>query len=183
MDDTTVINIVLLGLIAIGAIAGGIKGFARQVIELVGLVVSFFVAAMLGSWIAALLSGHTSVPHAPALVMSFLVVFVGGLIAFHFVAISTQRLIHTTLFGWVDRACGAMIGLLAATLVASVLTSVALELPLSRRVRAGVENSSVGMFVQPIAGWLFRSVLPREPSRLTAESGARVRGADAQRRA
>ena len=179
MDDTTVINIVLLGVIAVGAIAGGIKGFARQVIELVGLLVSFFVAAMLGSWVAAFLAGHASIPHAPALVMSFLAVFVGGLIAFHFVAISAQRLIHTSLFGWVDRACGAMVGLLAATLVASVLASVVLELPVSGRVRASVENSSVGMFVQPIAGWLFRSLLPREPSRLAAESGARACGADA----
>lgn len=179
MDDTTVINIVLLGVIAIGAIAGGIKGFARQVIELVGLVVSFFVAAMVGSWVAAFLANHTSIPHSPALVMSFLAVFVGGLIAFHFVAISAQRLIRTTLFGWVDRACGAMIGLLAATLVASVLTSVALELPVSDRVRASVEDSSVGMFVQPIAGWLFHSVLPREPGRLTAATGARAFGAGA----
>lgn len=179
MDDTTIINIVLLGIIAVGAIAGGIKGFARQVIELFGLVVSFFVAAVVGSWVAAFLANHTSIPHAPALVMSFLAVFIGGLIAFHFVAISTQRLIRTTLFGWVDRACGAMIGLLAATLVASVLTSVVLELPVSRRVRASVENSSVSMFVQPIAGWLFRSLLPREPSRLAVAAGARAPGADA----
>jgi uncharacterized membrane protein required for colicin V production len=179
MDDTTIINTVLLGIIAVGAIAGGIKGFARQVIELLGLVVSFFVAAVAGSWAAAFLARHTSIPHSPALVMSFLAVFVGGMIAFHFVAISTQRLVRTTLFGWVDRACGAMIGLLAATLVASVLTSVLLELPVSRRVRAGVENSSVSMFVQPIAGWLFRSMLPREPSRLAAATRARTLGVDA----
>jgi hypothetical protein len=64
-------------------------------------------------------------------------------------------------------------------LVASVLTSVLLELPVSRRVRAGVENSSVSMFVQPIAGWLFRSMLPREPSRLAAATRARTLGVDA----
>jgi uncharacterized membrane protein required for colicin V production len=179
MDDTTIINVILLGVIAVGAIAGGIKGFARQVIELLGLVVSFFVAAVAGSWVASFLAHHSSIPPSPALVMSFLAVFIGGLIAFHFVAISTQRLIHTTLFGWVDRACGAMIGLLAATLVASVLTSVVLELPMSHRARASVENSSVGMFVQPIAGWLFRSMLPREPSRLTDATGTRAFGADA----
>ena len=179
MDDTTIINIVLLGVIAVGAIAGGIKGFTRQVIELLGLVVSFFVAAVVGSWVASFLANHTSIPHAPALVMGFLAVFVGGLIAFHFVAISTQRMIHTTLFGWVDRACGAMIGLLAATLVASVLTSVVLELPVSHRVRASIENSSVGMFVQPIAGWLFRAVIPDEPGRMAAAIGAHAFVADA----
>jgi uncharacterized membrane protein required for colicin V production len=180
MDDTTIVNIVLVGLVAIGAIAGGIKGFARQVIELVGLVVSFFVAAVLASWFARLLADHTSVPHAPALVLAFLAVFVGGLIAFHFVAISAQRLLHTTLFGWVDRACGAMIGLLAATLVASVLASVVIELPVSDRVRDGVENSTVGAFVQPIAGWLFRSIFPHDHGgHLASEAMARVAGPDA----
>jgi len=173
MDDTTIINIVLVGIIAVGTIGGGIKGFARQVIELLGLVVSFFVAAVLASWLAAFLSHHASVPHAPALVMGFVAVFVGGLIAFHFVAIAAQRLLHTTLFGWVDRACGAMIGLLAATLVASVLASVALELPVSDRVHAGVEESSVAAFVQPIAGWLIETVFPRAPGPL-ADAMARA---------
>jgi uncharacterized membrane protein required for colicin V production len=174
MDDSTIINIVLVGIVAIGSIAGGIKGFARQVLELVGLVVSFFVAAVVASWLAALLSDHSSVPHAPALVLAFLAVFVAGLIAFHFVAIAAQRLIHTTLFGWVDRACGAMIGLVAGILVASVISSAALELPVSDRVRAGVEQSSVGAFVQPVAGWLFHLVFPRDPGRLASESMARV---------
>ncbi|MCI0452907.1 MAG: CvpA family protein [Candidatus Latescibacteria bacterium] len=179
MDDTTIINIVLVGIVAIGAIAGGIKGFARQVIELVGLVVSFFVAAVVASWLAAILADHTSVPHAPALVMGFLAVFVGGLIAFHFVALSAQRLIRTTLFGWVDRACGALIGLVAATLVASILTSAALELPVSDRVRRGVEDSAGAAFVQPIAGWIFNAVFPREPGRLAADTMARAAGPDA----
>jgi uncharacterized membrane protein required for colicin V production len=179
MDDATIINVVLVAIIVVGAIAGGIKGFARQVIELVGLMVSFFVAAVLASWIAVFLSHHTSIPRSPALVMGFVAVFVGGLVAFHFVAISAQRLIHTTFFGWVDRACGAMTGLVAATLAASVLTSAALELPVSDRVRAGVERSAVGAFVQPIAGWLLHTVFPRDPGRLASEALARAAGPDA----
>ena len=179
MDDTTVVNIVLVGIIAIGMFAGGIKGFARQIIELVGLVVSFFVAAVVASWVASILADHTQIPHAPALVMGFLAVFVVGLIAFHFVAIATQRLIRTTLFGWVDRACGAMIGLLAAMIVASVLTSVALELPVSDRVHSSVARSSVAAFVQPIAGWLIHRMFPRDPGRLATEAAARADTPDA----
>jgi uncharacterized membrane protein required for colicin V production len=172
MDDSTVISIILVGIIAIGTIVGAIKGFARQVIELVGLVVSFFVAAVAASWIAMLLDKHTPVPHAPALVMAFLAVFVGGMIAFHFVAMSAQRLVHTTLFGWVDRTCGALVGLVAALLVASVLTSILLELPVSNRIRASVEKSSVSAFVQPIAGWVFRTVFPDDPGKLASDAMA-----------
>lgn len=166
MDGATIASSLTLGLIAIGAIAGGIKGLARQVIELVGLVVSFFVAAVLASWLAAFLSGHTSIPHVPALVIGFLAVFVGGLVAFHFVAISAQRLIHTTFFGWFDRACGAILGLVAFTLLASVVTTIAIELPLSEDLRASLEQSSVVAFVQPIAGWLFDLVSPHERGHL-----------------
>lgn len=166
MDGATIASIVTLGVIAIGAIAGGIKGFARQIIELAGLVISFFVAAVLASWLAALVAAHTSVPRAPALVIGFLTVFIGGLVVFHFVAIAAQRFVHTTLFGWVDRACGAMLGLIAALLLASVVATIALELPLSDELYESLEGSSVVAFVQPIAGWLFDLVGPHERGHL-----------------
>lgn len=162
MDGSTIASIVTLGILAIGAITGGIKGFARQVIELVGLAVSFLVAAIVGSWVAVFLSDHTSIPHAAALVIGFAAVFVGGLIAFHFVAITAQRFIHTTLFGWVDRACGAAIGLLVATLVASVLASVVTELPITNSLRADLQESSVVQFIQPIAGGIYELVMPKD---------------------
>jgi uncharacterized membrane protein required for colicin V production len=160
MDGATIASIVTLGLIAIGTITGGIKGLARQIIELVGLVVSFLVAAVLASWLAAFLADHTSIPHAAALVIGFIAVFVSGLVAFHFVAIATQRLIHTSLLGWLDRACGAALGLVAATLVVSILATIALDLPLSNSLRTSLDDSTVVNFVQPIAGWLFDMVLP-----------------------
>lgn len=163
MGGATVASIVTLGVLAIGTIAGGIKGFARQVIELVGLGVSFVVAAILASWLAALLGAHTSIPHGPALVISFVAIFISGLVAFHFVAISAQRLIHTSLLGWLDRGCGAALGLIAATVVASVLATIALDLPLSDNLRASLDDSSVVAFVQPVAGWLLDLVIPRAP--------------------
>lgn len=168
MSDVTIINIVLLGVLAIGAIAGATKGFARQVIELVGLVVSFFVAAVIASWLASQLARFTSLPHAPALVIAFIAVFVGGMVAFHFVAISAQRMVHTSLLGWLDRAAGAALGLVAAILVASVLTTLLFEVPVSGGFRASLEESSVCAFVQPVAGWLFNAVFPHDKGPVAA---------------
>ena len=175
MEGSTVASILTLGLIAIGTIAGGIKGLARQVIELVGLVVSFFVAAVLASWLAAFLGANTPIPHVPALVIAFLAVFIGGIVAFHFVAISAQRLIHTTLFGWFDRACGAALGMVAFTLLASVAVNIMIELPLSADLRRSLDESSVVAFVQPIAGWLFDLVGPRERGPLAAGAARAAR--------
>jgi len=160
MDGAAVASIVTLGVIAIGAITGGIKGFARQIIELIGLVVSFLVAAVLASWVASFFAGHSSIPYAPALVVSFILVFVAGMVAFHFVAIAAQKLIHTSLLGWFDRACGAALGLVAATLIVSILATFALELPLSGELRRALDSSTVVNFVQPIAAWLFDMAIP-----------------------
>jgi uncharacterized membrane protein required for colicin V production len=161
MDGATIASIATLGLIAIGTIAGAIKGFTRQVIELIGLVVSFLVAAVLSSWLAAFLSSHTPIPHGPSLVIGFITVFVCGLVAFHFVAIATQKVIHTSLLGWLDRACGAALGLVAATLVTSILATIAFDLPLPDDLRRSLDSSTVVNFVQPIAGWLFDLAIPR----------------------
>jgi uncharacterized membrane protein required for colicin V production len=160
MDGASIASIVTLGIIAIGTISGGIKGLARQVIELLGLIVSFLVAAVLATWLAALLHEHVSFPHAPALVISFVAVFVSGLVAFHFVAIAIQKLIHTSLLGWLDRACGAALGLVAATLAVSILATIALDMPLPDKLRAALDGSTVVNFVQPIAGWLFDLAIP-----------------------
>jgi len=160
MDGASIASIVTLGIIAIGTISGGIKGLARQVIELLGLIVSFLVAAVLATWLAALLHEHVSFPHAPALVISFVAVFVSGLVAFHFVAIAIQKLIHTSLLGWLDRACGAALGLVAATLAVSILATIALDMPLPDKMRAALDGSTVVNFVQPIAGWLFDIAIP-----------------------
>lgn len=162
MDSATVVSIMTLGILAVGAIAGGIKGFVRQVIELVGLLVSFFVAAVVASWVAAFLADNTSLSRSATLVFGFVAMFIGGLVAFHFVASSAQRLIHMTLLAWVDRACGAALGLVAATLLASVLATVAVDLPISRDLQSGLDRSKVVAFVQPIAGWLFDLVMPRD---------------------
>jgi membrane protein required for colicin V production len=177
MSDATIISVVLLGVLAIGAIAGGSKGFLRQIIELVGLVVSFFVAAVIASWLAGQLSRLASLPHAPALVIAFLAVFIGGLVAFHFVAISAQRMAHMSILGWLDRLAGAVLGLVAATLLASVATTILFELPISDGMRSGLEGSPVCAFVQPIAGWLFDAVFPEDKGPIAAAWAARVHAA------
>lgn len=163
MDGATIASVVTLGFLGIGAITGGIKGLARQIIELVGLVVSFLVAAVAATWVADLAASHSSFPHAPTLVIAFVAVFMCGLVAFHFVAIAIQKLIHTSLLGWFDRVLGAAIGLVAATLVASIVFTFALGMPLSDGLRRALDSSTVVNVVQPIAGWLFDLVIPRGP--------------------
>lgn len=155
MEASAIVSAVLLVILAAGAIAGLTKGLIRQVVELVGLIGSFFIAIFFAGWLAALMQEHMSLSYSPSLVIAFLVLFITGLVAFHFLAMSIQKLIRMTFLGWVDRLCGAALGLIIGMLTASLLISVTLELPVSREVRRTIERSSVCMFVRPMAPWLF----------------------------
>jgi hypothetical protein len=65
------------------------QGLARQVIELLGLIVSFWLRRLRRrGWRSVASRTHPFRMHA--LVLSFIVVFVSGLVAFHFVAIASR---------------------------------------------------------------------------------------------
>lgn len=159
MEGFAIVNVVLLSILAVGTIAGLVKGLVRQVIELIGIVGSFVIAVLFAGWLAEILQRHTSIPYSPSLVISALAFFIAGIIGFHYLAISTRKLVHLTFLGWVDRLCGGMLGLIVGMVISSVLVWTALELPVSRDVRYAVENSRVSVFVQPIAPWIFDLVL------------------------
>jgi len=155
MEGFAIVNVILLSILAVGTIAGLTKGLVRQVIELIGIVGSFFIAVLFAGWLAAILQEHISLPYSPSLVIAALAIFVAGVIGFHFLAISIRKLVHLTFLGWVDRLCGGILGLIIGMIVTSLLVWAALELPVSKDVRRAVENSTVSMFVQPIAPWVF----------------------------
>lgn len=155
MEGFAIVNVILLSILAVGTIAGLTKGLVRQVIELIGIVGSFFIAVLFAGWLAAILQEYVSLPYSPSLVIAALAIFIAGVIGFHFLAISIRKLVHLTFLGWVDRLCGGILGLIMGMIVTSLLVWAALELPVSKDVRRAVENSTVSMFVQPIAPWVF----------------------------
>ena len=158
MDVSVTTNAVLVGILAIGTISGLVKGLVRQVIELMGVVGSFFIAILFSGWAATILQEHLEIPYSPALVVGFIIIFVGGMVAFHFVAISIRKIVHMTFLGWVDRFCGAALGLIVALIITSLLVSAVLELPVKGDARREIEGAEMSLFVRPIAPWLFDMV-------------------------
>lgn len=158
MDVAYTTNAILIGILAVGTISGLVKGLLRQVIELVGLIGSFFFAIFFSGWMASILQKHLGLPYSPALVVGFITLFIGGMVAAHFAAVSIQKVVSMTFLGWVDRFCGASVGLIVALIVSSLLVSAVLEFPISASARRSVENAEVSLFVRPIAPWLFNAV-------------------------
>ena len=93
MNTPHIVDVILIGVLAIGVIAGQVKGLIRQVIELLGTVVSFFVAMIFASWLANILALHIGMPYSASLVIAFLLILVLGLIIFHYVALAVQKVV------------------------------------------------------------------------------------------
>ncbi|MCH7548027.1 MAG: CvpA family protein [Candidatus Krumholzibacteriota bacterium] len=151
-------NVVLIGILTIGTVTGLRKGLIRQVIELIGVIGSFFIAIFFSGGMAFMLQERLGIPYSPALVVGFIVLLVLGMIVFHFFAILIQKFVNMTFLGWVDRFCGAALGMIVALLVSSLLVSAVLELPVKEATRRSVERAEMSLFVKPIAPWLFDAV-------------------------
>jgi uncharacterized membrane protein required for colicin V production len=103
-------DVVVLGVCALWAIRGAFKGFAWQLVRLVGLA-GALVAAMawhkpLGAWIHRSFSLATT----PAEWAGFFVIFAAGLILATFFAYMAKGAIHGIRLGGLDRAFGALLG-------------------------------------------------------------------------
>jgi uncharacterized membrane protein required for colicin V production len=158
------IDVGLLLVLVVGAIAGLVKGMIRQVVELVGLVASYFVAVLFAGWLATVLQERTALPYSPSLVISFAAIFIIGLIAVHFIALILHRIVHLTFLGWVDRMGGAAVGIIIGLIINSLIVTVGYEVTHpSGHLRQGFEQSRVAIFVRPIAPWIFDAVLERVP--------------------
>jgi len=170
MDPTQVVDIVLLVVIGVAMITGLVKGLVRQVVELVGIIASFILAMIFAGWLGEALHLHTGMPYSPSMVVAFIVLLVAGIIVSHLTALSVQKLIRMTFLGWFDRLCGGALGLVVGLIVASLLVSVALELPMSASARGAVDDSSVCAFVRPIAPRIFNAVFSWGPDEIDFDS-------------
>ncbi len=154
-----VVDAILLAMLAFAAVGGLTKGLVRQVVELVGTVASFFLAMLLAGWAARLVAAHTALDYTGALIPGFLVLLGAGVLGSHFAALGIRRLIRMTFLGWVDRFAGAALGLVLAIVVTSALVALVRELPLPDGARRSLDRSRVVMFVEPVAPWIFDTVL------------------------
>jgi membrane protein required for colicin V production len=168
--NVAIINALLLIILVVGTVVGYRRGLLRQILELAGLVVSFILALLFASFLAGYVEDRTPLPYSPALVISFVAIFIAGIVGFHFLALAVQKLIRMTLLGWVDRVTGAVLGLITAMLVGSLLISLTLELPVSTQIRNDFDRSSVSNFLRPVAPRIFNFITSYGGERIHYES-------------
>lgn len=169
MTSAHIVSFGLSIILFIGMIMGYRRGFIRQILELMGLVAAFLLALLFASMVATYVEGDFGVPYTPALIIGFITIFIVSLLLFRFFALAMQKIIRWTLFGWIDRLTGALLGLLIGMIVASVLIWFVLALPLPAKVRTGIERSNMSVFLQPVAPRIFNLVFDHGPKKVNFE--------------
>lgn len=169
METSAIVNVTLFLILFLGAFTGFAKGFLEQAIELFGSIGSFVVAIIMAGSAARFMSRHFEVGYSVALVVGFILLVIAGLVATHFLAMAIGRVIKMTILRMVDRFTGAVLGLITAMLVGSLLISLTLELPVSARFQRDVAKSSMVLFLRPIAGQVFNWVVARTSKHIRFE--------------
>jgi membrane protein required for colicin V production len=111
---------ILAAIIVASAVTAMRKGFVRELIALVSVVVGLVVAAI-GYPRAALWFEDLTKSHEIALGLGFLVLFLGTLLAGAIVGMLGHKLIETAGIQWFDRFLGGIFGLVRGVLVDAIL--------------------------------------------------------------
>jgi len=147
------VDLAMLGVIALSALVGAVRGLTFEVLSLLGWVAAWFA----GVWLGPLLAPHLPVgaPDSPLNAFaSFACAFVIVLVLWGFGARAVAALVGKTLLRPLDRLLGAVFGLARGVLVLLVLAMVVSYTPASA---APAWRESQG------AGWLnsiLRELLP-----------------------
>jgi len=150
------IDIVIIALLAWGAISGYIKGFLTQLISFGAVFLGIFLAFHLSDWIGTFVSEHFKVGVRTSIVVASFIIFVGVFILLHLTGKIIGKAFKDTSVGTINSLLGLAFGLLksfllvcAALWILSALNNVVQFLP----DHLTKESSLLGMW--KIIPWLF----------------------------
>lgn len=124
LDVAIVVVLVLL------TVRGFLRGIVQEATTLLGVIVSFFLAAyyyrVLAQLLLQYLPGHSWLLHF----LSFIFLFVLSIFLFHGLGLVLKKAFHWSLLGWLDRGLGGLLGFLkAGILIFFLITLLTLTLP------------------------------------------------------
>lgn len=111
------IDIIVLALLAWGAISGYIKGFLTQLISFGAVFLGIYLAFIFSDWIALLVSEHFKVSAKWSMAVSSLIIFMGVFILLHLASRIISKSFEKTSVGTANRILGLAFGLLKSFLI------------------------------------------------------------------
>jgi membrane protein required for colicin V production len=176
-----IFRIVVLAVLAWFLVVGVKKGLIQQVLEVVGIVVAFLAAFYFAHALAAWIEERTTADYRLSLALSALMIFIGIIVAVHFVGLVLKKLFGLTIMGVFDRLAGGMFGLLKGVLIVSLVLSVIMILPVPDDIKGDLREDPVTGNIYPVLPVLFDAVVSNIPGGVEFEQIARIKDSDAVR--
>jgi membrane protein required for colicin V production len=118
------LDIAILIIIALMTVRGFFRGIVQEAATLVGLVASFFLAALyyknVSSWLERFVPNHTIILSF----FCFIFLFILFMFLFNFIGMLARKAVRLTLLGWVDRTLGGFFGLIKGAVIIFVLVTI-----------------------------------------------------------
>jgi membrane protein required for colicin V production len=117
------LDCVLLGVLALSALLGLLRGFVAEVLSLVAWIAAFWLAFVYGAEVAKLLAMHMHDP-AARLFAAYALVFIAAMVVGGMVTWLVGKLVHSVGLGCIDRLLGLLFGFFRGVALGCVLVLV-----------------------------------------------------------
>lgn len=120
--DLEILDIIILVIIAASAVFGIFKGFIRQVVSILALVLGIWCAARFTDSLASMVKGWFSLEIAQQTlhIILFVVIFIIVMILAHFIGKGIEGIIKLSMLGWLNRILGFLFGAFKAIIIMGV---------------------------------------------------------------
>ena len=107
--------------IALSLIFGLFKGFVKEVVSLIAVVLAIFAAEMLSDSIKPLIAGFFDFSDKMAKTVSYILIFTLTILAALLISRLTDKLLSSISLGWLNSLLGGVFGALKIAIVVSVM--------------------------------------------------------------
>jgi membrane protein required for colicin V production len=156
LHNMNLLDIVIIALLAWGAIAGYIKGFLTQLISFGAVFLGIYLAFLFSDWIAIFVSEHFKVSARWSIVVASFIIFVGVFILLHLLSRLISQAFKDTSAGTANRIMGMAFGLFKSfLLVCAVLWLLSALNGIAKVIPEDLTASSKLFGMWKIVPWLF----------------------------
>lgn len=137
------------------------RGLIRQVCEVVGLVAAFVGSFYLSHQFSTYLQGKFDFSGRIAFIIAAIAIFVGVVIAFHFIGVSLQKLFKLTMLGSFDRVLGGIVGVFKGIILMSLVFVIFMSMPFQEELQKEIEDDPFTGAIYPVLPVLFDIIVSR----------------------
>ncbi len=135
-------DMIILAILAFFVVRGVLRGFLRETVGLVGLVLGLILAIRYLDVATALLGQIIAWPVSVLSVVAFVIVFGTVVVLFQIVIAVLVKFLRAVRLRWVDRLAGGVVGLIKGGILAGALALVVSLLPLTGTTAQSRANSA-----------------------------------------